>query len=95
MLDSEPTADVTVGVSSSDLTEGTVAPASVTFTNLDWFTPQVVTVTGVNDDVDDGDIAYTILTAAAASGDPNYSGMDAGDVAVVNNDDDVARNNFV
>jgi hypothetical protein len=29
-----------------------------------------VTVTGQNDDLDDGDIAYTIVTAAAASTDP-------------------------
>ena len=35
---------------------------------------QTVTVTGVNDDLDDGDIAYTIVTAAATSSDPNYDG---------------------
>ena len=36
-----------------------------------------MTVTGVNDAVDDGDIAYTIVTAAATSADANYSGMNA------------------
>ena len=45
-------------LSSVTLTEGTV-PASVTFTTANWNTAQTVTVTGVNDDLDDGDVAYT------------------------------------
>ena len=59
VLDAQPTADVTVGLSTSDATEGTVLPASLTFTSANWNTAQTVTVTGVNDDLDDGDIAYT------------------------------------
>ena len=55
-LNSQPTANVTIGLSSSDTTEGTVLPASLTFTTANWNTPQTVTVTGVNDAVDDGDI---------------------------------------
>src|SRR5204863_3352471 len=39
-LTSQPTANVTIGLSSSDLTEGTVAPASVTFTSGNWNTAQ-------------------------------------------------------
>src|SRR6202008_4092030 len=66
------------------------APASLTFTAGNWNVPQTVTVTGVNDDVDDGDIAYTIVTAAATSGDGNYNGMNPANVAVTNTDDDVA-----
>ena len=65
---------MTIGLSSSDTTEGTVAPASLTFTTANWNTPQTVTVTGVNDGIDDGDVAYTIVTAAATSSDANYSG---------------------
>src|SRR5205823_5847902 len=53
-LNSQPTANVTIGLSSSDLAEGTVAPASLTFTAVNWATPQTVTVTGVNDAVADG-----------------------------------------
>ena len=69
VLDAQPTADVTVGLSTSDATEGTVLPASLTFTSANWNTAQTVTVTGVNDDLDDGDIAYSIVTAAATSAD--------------------------
>ena len=53
---------MTIGLSSSDPTEGTVAPASLTFTTVNWNVPQTVTVTGVDDVLDDGDVAYTIVT---------------------------------
>src|SRR5439155_501791 len=89
-LTSQPTANVTIGLSSSDLTEGTVAPASVTFTPASWNTAQTVTVTGVDDFVADGAVAYTIVTAAATSTDPGYNGMDPADVAVTNTDNDTA-----
>ena len=53
-LSSQPTANVTIGVSSSDTTEGTVSPSSLTFTSSNWNANQTVTVTGVNDSLDDG-----------------------------------------
>ncbi len=90
VLNTQPTANVTVGLSSIDLTEGTVAPASVTFTTVNWNVAQTVTVTGVDDAVDDGDIAYSVATAAAASTDPTYNGFDPSDVSITNTDDDVA-----
>ena len=86
-LSSQPTSPVKIDLSSSDLTEGTVSPASVNLTPGNWDTPQTVTVTGVPDDLQDGDVAYTILTAPAISNDVNYNGMDAPDVAVTNQED--------
>ena len=44
----------------------------------------------MDDGVDDGDIAYTIVTAAAASADPTYNGLNAADVVVTNIDNDTA-----
>ena len=90
VLNAQPTADVTIGVTSSDATEGTVAPASLTFTAANWNLAQTVTVTGVNDSLDDGDVAYSIVTAVATSLDPNYAGVDAADVSVTNTDNDAA-----
>ena len=87
-LTSEPTADVTIAVSSSDEGEGTVSPASLTFTSKNWRTPQTVTVTGVDDDIDDGNQAYTVVLAAAVSTDANYRGMDPDDVSATNTDDE-------
>ncbi len=89
VLDSAPTGNVSISLSSSDTSEGTVSPGSVTFTSANWSTAQTVTVTGVDDAIVDGNIAYTIITAAASSSDSNYSGLNASDVSVTNTDDDV------
>src|SRR3989441_757013 len=90
LLPRPPPATVTTGFRSSDLTEGTVAPASLTFTPANWNTTQTVTVTGVNDFAVDGNVAYTILTAAATSTDGSYNGLNAADVSVTNLDDDTS-----
>ena len=90
VLASQPTADVTIGLSSSDAGEGTVSPASVTFTTTNWAAPQTVTLTGVNDDVADGDQPYQIITAAATSADSGYNGLDPADVSATNIDNDSA-----
>src|SRR5258705_3854287 len=90
VLTSQPTANVTISIASNDTTEGTVSPSSLTFTAASWNVAQVVTVTGVNDAMDDGDAAYSIVTGAAVSADGNYSGRNAADVAVTNLDNDTA-----
>ena len=46
--------------------------------------------TGVDDAPDDGDVAYSIVTAAATSADVIYNGINAADVAVTNIDNDAA-----
>lgn len=86
-LSSQPSSPVKIGLSSSDLTEGTVSPTTVNLTPGNWDAPQTVTVTGVPDALPDGDVAYTIVTAPATSNDLNYNGIDAPDVAVINRDD--------
>jgi hypothetical protein len=88
---SAPTADVTIPLSSSNVAEGTVAPASLTFTSSNWDTEQTVTVTGVDDMDIDGDIAYTIVTGDPTSTDPLYDAItaaDVSDVSVTNLDND-------
>lgn len=90
VLGSQPTANVSIGVTSNDTTEGVLAAATVDFTAANWNVPQAVTVTGVEDVIDDGDIAYSIVTAAATSADPSYNGSDAADVMLTNVDDDTA-----
>ena len=70
--------------------KGRSAPASLTFTTANWNVAQTVTVTGVDDALVDGPQAYLIVTAAAVSTDPNYTGANAADVAVSNTDNDSA-----
>ena len=90
VLNFQPTADVTINVSSSNPGEGLPSPASLTFTTDNWNVPQKVTVTGVDDSVVDGPIAYTIVLAPAVSADPAYNGLDPADVSAVNADNDQA-----
>ena len=90
VLDSQPSADVTIALSSSNAAEGGLSAASLTFTQGNWGTSQTVTVTGVDDDIDDGDVSYTVVTAAATSADLAYLGLDAADVSLTNSDDDDA-----
>src|SRR6185503_17327095 len=59
VLTSQPSADVTFALTSSDPAEGLPTPSSITFTPADWNVPQTITVTGVDDAVDDGDVAYS------------------------------------
>jgi hypothetical protein len=88
VLNQQPTANVSINLSSSDTTEGTVSPGSLTFSPLNWNSPQTVTVTGVDDSVDDGSTAYSIVTAAATSADGAYNGLDPANVSASNTDND-------
>ena len=55
------------------------------FTPENWDIPQAVTVTGVNDDIEDGDQSYTIAVGPAVSpGNDDYDDRDAPDVTVTN-----------
>ena len=84
-----PTAAVTVSVTSRDTGEGTVEPSSLTFTTGNWNTAQTVTVTGVDDDVDDGTVTWSVRLDPS-SGDTTYDGLDSVDVVVTTTDDDTA-----
>ena len=93
-LDNSPTADVTIPVSSSDPTEGTVSASSLVFTSADWNLAQTVTVTGINDSLVDGNVAYTIVLGLATSDDPDFQGLNPTDVSVTNIDNEIAPTKF-
>jgi len=90
VLNTKPTANVTIGLNSDNVKEGTVSTNSLTFTPANWNTPQQVTVTGVDDSIIDGDIDYKVVTAAAVSTDANYNNRDVADVSISNQDNDTA-----
>jgi len=89
-LQSQPTSDVTIPLTSSRPTEGTVSPISLTFTGQNWSAPRTVTLTGVNDDIQDGDQPYSITFGPVSSTDPNYNRINVPDLAVVNKGNDTA-----
>ena len=88
-LQTQPSAAVTVSVASRDAGEGTVSPPSLTFTRGNWSTAQTVTVTGVQDTVDDGTVTWQVRLDPS-SGDGDYNGLDNVDVDVTTTDDDDA-----
>ena len=89
VLNQRPESAVTVSAASDDPTEGSVSPANVIFTIDNWNSPQTLTVTGVDDLVQDSNVAYNIVTSAA-SDDPVFAAIDPNDAAVTNIDDDTA-----
>ena len=64
-----------------------MSPPSLTFTTSGWNTAQTVTVTGVQDTVDDGTVTWAVRLDPS-SGDAGYDGLDNEDVPVSTTDDD-------
>lgn len=89
-LGTQPTADVTVTLASSDTTEGTVLPTTLTFTPTNWNTARTVTVKGVNDSLIDGNQSYQVNVTGIVSEDPDYAdpGLARPTVSCVNRDND-------
>jgi hypothetical protein len=87
VLHSMPTASVTIPLSSSDPSEGKVVE-SVTFEPSEWNEPQPVTITGVDDNLQDGNQPYEIVLGAAVSADPAYAGLVAAKVQIMNADNE-------
>jgi hypothetical protein len=89
VLTTRPGTDVVLTVKSGDLGEAVVSPATLTFTTDNWDVPKTVTVTGVDDLVDDGDrvTAVTISVVAEAS-DNAFDGVPAQTVNVTTTDND-------
>lgn len=74
VLNSQPTANVTIAINNSDIqTKTTTSVSSLTFTTANWNVAQTVTVTAVNDGWVEGNHTGTI-THTATSTDSNYNG---------------------
>ncbi len=87
VLDSEPVGgDVTVTVGEDSAVAG-VDKKTLTFTASDWDAPQTVTVTAVNDDLDNVPDRTATLTHAVSGAD--YASVTAASVAVTVTDDDM------
>ncbi len=90
-LQSQPAADVTIALISDDTSEGTVNPASLTFTSTDWMTAQTVTVTGADDLISDGHITFTLTIDPAVSADSDYNGLNPADFTFITIDNDLTK----
>ena len=86
VLDSQPTASVTITIGGQTAADITAAPTPLTFTTTNWGTPQTVTVTAGNDT--DTVTDTHSLTHSATSSDTDYSGIPIANVGVTVNDND-------
>jgi len=91
VLETQPTDDVIINISSNDVSEGTILPNQMTFTSSDWGSPQSLSVSGVDDLIQDGAVYYQI-EFNAASNDGDYDGIFIESQTVVNFDDDIQSN---
>ncbi len=80
VLDSRPTANVTITIGGQSGTDVTAVPSPMTFTPMNWNTAQTVTVTAGND-TDTADDMVS-LTHSATSTDTDYSGITIAGVTV-------------
>ena len=87
-LGSSPSSPVTIILSSSRPSEGTVTPNTLIFTSADWRAPQIATVRGVDDMVADGHQPFMVVVSRTASSDSGYNNLKPADVPVVNLDDE-------
>ncbi len=90
-LTAQPLSFVTLTVTSADPGEATVSPTLLTFTTADWSVPQTVTVTGVDDQLVDGNQLTVVALSVvdAVSGD-EFDMMPDQSVYVTTTDDDEA-----
>ncbi|MBK6541820.1 MAG: hypothetical protein IPG10_11200 [Flavobacteriales bacterium] len=88
-LGTQPIADVVVDLTVNDATEASIDVPQMTFTATNWDQPQTLTVTGLDDAADDGDINLNVVaTMNVITADPLYAAMSPENFAVLNLDDD-------
>ncbi|MCY4264657.1 MAG: hypothetical protein OXE78_07350 [Gammaproteobacteria bacterium] len=91
VLDSEPLSEVAIAVTSDNPATAAIEPVSLSFMPENWDVPQTVTVTGVDDNLDnDGDARIALIGHTVTSTDPAYNGITVSDVAIMVSDDDEA-----
>ena len=86
VLDKAPFENVTLNFTSSDTTEGKVNTPTLAFTPQNWSTPQTLTIQGVDDYLNDGNVAYNI-TGRITTDDLNYNRIVIPVISLLNTDD--------
>ena len=89
VLDSEPTDDVGIDLAATGGAVG-LSDARLDFTPSNWNAAQTVTVTAVDDEIDNpGDARSASISHTLVAGDSDYAGVNvSGVTATVNDDDD-------
>ncbi|MEB3200116.1 MAG: Calx-beta domain-containing protein, partial [Synechococcaceae cyanobacterium] len=93
-LSKQPTNTVSVSVTSSNAAEGLPDVSVLSFDSSNWNVAQTVTVTGMNDQVVDGTVGYSILLDTSASLASEFAGLAPTTVDLTNLDNDLPRLSF-
>ncbi|MDE2916893.1 MAG: hypothetical protein OXM00_06660 [Paracoccaceae bacterium] len=92
-LDTQPTANVVINMTVPAGAPFSINPASLTFTPSGtgiWSTEQAVTVTAINDDIDNaGDQRQAVITHTIAAESTDYNSITIPHVTITVNDDDI------
>jgi hypothetical protein len=91
VLDSQPTSDVVLSLSSEDSDEVSLSTGSLDFGSTDWMVPQTVFLTGIDDSDEDND-QTSVISFTLNSTDDNYDiGLSSKTVTVKTTDDDIIQ----
>ena len=88
-LNTKPSANVTIRISSDCSSRLSISPTMLTFTPDNWSNEKIVTFRALDNDVHDGDVSGTI-TIRVESLDTSYNLISAPSIFVVIRDNDVA-----
>jgi len=90
-LSSQPTSNVILNITSANTNEVVVSPSILNFTNSNWNTEQIVSVTGVNDNtIDENTTTLAKISIDKANSDKSYNNVTDQTVSIINiniNDD--------
>ena len=89
VLDTQPITNVVVSVTGSDASEATLSTSTIVFTTSNWNTPQTITVTGVDDQIIDGNkIVYITISIIDELSSDEYDYVPSQSFLAVAYDDD-------
>ena len=89
VLNDQPITDVVFNITSDNTDEATLSPATLTFLDSTWNIAQTITITGVDDDIVDGNQLNNITVSVDdTSSDDRFNALEDKSVAVTTVDDD-------
>ncbi|MGY8968736.1 MAG: T9SS type B sorting domain-containing protein, partial [Flavobacteriales bacterium] len=89
VLDSQPLTDVILNLTITPTDEISTSVSSVSFTNSDWNTPQVITVSNFDDSIIDGTINSSITFSVDAASNSEFLSLAPQAVVVPNLDNEI------
>ncbi|MCM2374218.1 sodium:calcium exchanger [Rhodopirellula sp. ICT_H3.1] len=90
VLKRQPIQDVTVPLGVTDASELSINKNELLFTNANWNTPQIVTVTGIADNTVDADVVSAVTIGPSSSNDQEFDELVLTPLSITNTNIDTA-----